>query len=130
MRERPLSPHLDVYRFWPTMALSITHRITGVILSVGLLLLAWWLMAAAGDAAGYAAALAVLGSTPVKLLLAGWLLAFVYHFVNGIRHLSFDAGLGMEKHEARRSGVIAVVVTLLGFALLGWLLFLRHGGAA
>jgi succinate dehydrogenase / fumarate reductase cytochrome b subunit len=130
MRERPLSPHLDVYRFWPTMALSITHRITGVILSVGLLLLAWWLMAAAGDAAGYAAAIAVLGSTPVKVLLAGWLLAFVYHFVNGLRHLSFDAGLGMEKHEARRSGVIAVVVTLLAFALLGWLLFLRHGGAA
>lgn len=130
MRERPLSPHLDVYRFWPTMALSITHRITGVILSVGLLLLAWWLMAAAGDAAGYAAAAAVLGSTPVKVLLAGWLLAFVYHFVNGIRHLSFDAALGMEKHEARRSGVIAVVVTLLGFALLGWLLFLRHGSAA
>jgi succinate dehydrogenase / fumarate reductase cytochrome b subunit len=130
MRERPLSPHLEVYRFWPTMALSITHRITGVILSVGLLLLAWWLMAVAGDAAGYTAAIEVLGSTPVKVLLAGWLLAFVYHFVNGIRHLSFDAGLGMEKHEARRSGIIAVVVTLLGFALLGWLLFLRHGGAA
>jgi succinate dehydrogenase / fumarate reductase, cytochrome b subunit len=130
MRERPLSPHLSVYRFMYTMALSIAHRITGVIQSVGLLLLAWWLMAAAGDAAGYETAMTVLGSPLVKLLLAGWLLAFVYHLVNGIRHLSWDAGIGMEKPEARRSASIAIVATLLLFALFAWLLFARSGGAA
>jgi succinate dehydrogenase / fumarate reductase cytochrome b subunit len=130
MRERPLSPHLSVYRFMYTMALSIAHRITGVIQSVGLLLLAWWLMAAAGDAAGYETAMTVLGSPWVKLLLAGWLLAFVYHLVNGIRHLTWDAGIGMEKPEARRSATIAIVATLLLFAVFAWLLFARTGGAA
>jgi succinate dehydrogenase / fumarate reductase cytochrome b subunit len=130
MRERPLSPHLSVYRFMYTMALSIAHRITGVILSVGLLLLAWWLMAAAGDAAGYDTALAVLGSPFVKLLLAGWLLAFVYHLVNGIRHLTWDVGVGMERHEARRSATLAIVATLILFALLAWLLFVQAGVAA
>jgi succinate dehydrogenase / fumarate reductase cytochrome b subunit len=130
MRERPLSPHLSVYRFMYTMALSIAHRITGVIQSVGLLLLAWWLMAAAGDAAGYETAMAVLGSPLVKLLLAGWLLAFVYHLVNGIRHLTWDAGIGMEKPEARRSATIAIVATLLLFAVFAWLLFARSGGAS
>jgi succinate dehydrogenase / fumarate reductase cytochrome b subunit len=130
MRERPLSPHLSVYRFMYTMALSIAHRITGVIQSVGLLLLAWWLMAAAGDAAGYETAMTVLGSPLVKLLLAGWLLAFVYHLVNGIRHLTWDAGIGMEKPEARRSATIAIVATLLLFAVFAWLLFARSGGAS
>jgi succinate dehydrogenase / fumarate reductase cytochrome b subunit len=130
MRERPLSPHLSVYRFMYTMALSIAHRITGVILSIGLLLLAWWLMAAAGDAAGYQTVMSVLGSPLVKLLLAGWLLAFVYHLVNGIRHLTWDAGLGMEKHQARRSATLAIVVTLVLFGVFAWLLFATAGGAA
>jgi succinate dehydrogenase / fumarate reductase cytochrome b subunit len=129
MRERPLSPHLSVYRFMYTMALSIAHRITGVILSVGLLLLAWWLTAVAGDAAGYATATAVLGSPFVKLLLAGWLLAFVYHLVNGIRHLTWDAGIGMERHEARRSATVAIVATLVLYAVLAWLLFTVAGAA-
>lgn len=130
MRERPLSPHLSVYRFTYTMALSIAHRITGVVLSIGLLLLAWWLMAAAGDAAGYRTTISVLASPLIKLLLAGWLLAFVYHLVNGIRHLTWDAGIGMEKHEARRSATIAIVVTLILFAALVWLLFAAARGAA
>lgn len=129
MRERPLSPHLSIYRFMYTMALSIAHRITGVVLSVGLLLLAWWLTAVTGDASAYAAATAVLGSPFVKLLLALWLLAFVYHLVNGIRHLTWDAGMGMEKHEARRSAIVAVVATLFLFAVLAWLLFAPAGSA-
>lgn len=123
MRERPLSPHLSVYRFSYTMALSISHRITGVVLSVGLLLLAWWLMAVAGGAGDYETARAVLGSVPGKLLLGLWLLALVYHLVNGVRHLTWDAGIGMERSEARRSATYAVVITLLLYALLAWLLF-------
>jgi succinate dehydrogenase / fumarate reductase cytochrome b subunit len=129
MRERPLSPHLSVYRFMYTMALSIAHRITGVILSLGLLLLAWWLMAVAGDAADYATVTTVLGSPLGRILLAGWLFAFVYHLVNGIRHLTWDAGIGLERHEARRSAKLAIIATVLVYAALAWLLFTVAGGS-
>ena len=123
MRERPLSPHLTVYRFMYTMALSIMHRITGVAQAVGLLILAWWLMALATGPAAYERAMGVLGSWFGKLLLAGWLLAFVYHLCNGIRHLTWDLGLGMEKAEARKSGVAMVVAVAIIFAALAWLAF-------
>ena len=123
MRARPLSPHLSIYRFMYTMALSIAHRIAGIALSVGLLLFAYWLMAAASGEQAYAAALGILSTPVVKVLLAGWLFAFVYHLCNGIRHLTWDAGIGMEKHEARRSAVVVLVVALLLFALLASLAF-------
>ncbi len=113
MRQRPLSPHLGVYRFAYTMATSIAHRATGMVLSAGLILLCWWLMAAAGSAEDYARAVAVLGSGPVQWLLAGWLLTFCYHLCNGIRHLNWDLGRGLERAEARRSATVVVVMTLL-----------------
>jgi len=106
-----------------TMALSIAHRIAGIALSVGLLLFAYWLMAAASGEQAYAAALGILSTPVVKVLLAGWLFAFVYHLCNGIRPLPWDAGIGMEKHEARRSAVVVLVVALLLFALLASLAF-------
>ncbi len=129
MRARPLSPHLSVYRFMYTMALSIAHRITGVALSAGLLLLTWWLMAAAGDAVDYATVTAVLGSPLGRTLLAGWLFAYVYHLVNGIRHLTWDAGIGLERHEARRSAKLAIVATIVLYAVLAWLLFTTAAAA-
>jgi succinate dehydrogenase / fumarate reductase cytochrome b subunit len=95
-----------VYRFAYTMATSILHRITGVVLSAGLLVLVWWLLAAAGDAEGYAG-------------VAGWVIAFVYHLCNGIRHLIWDLGYGLEKAEARRSARWVVIATvLISLALL------------
>lgn len=119
MRQRPLSPHLDVYRFAYTMATSILHRITGVVLSAGLLVLVWWLLAAAGDAEGYAGVAAALGSGPMQVLLAGWVIAFVYHLCNGIRHLIWDLGYGLEKAEARRSARwVAIATVLISLALL------------
>jgi succinate dehydrogenase / fumarate reductase, cytochrome b subunit len=123
MRARPLSPHLSIYRFMYTMALSIAHRIAGVALSIGLVLFAYWLMAAASSEQAYASALGLLSTPIVKIMLAGWLLAFVYHLCNGIRHLTWDAGIGMEKHEARRSAVVTLVVTVLLFAVLAYLAF-------
>jgi len=123
MRQRPLSPHLSIYRFAYTMALSISHRITGIVMAVGLLLLTYWLLALATGPAAYAGAMRLMGSWFVQLLLAGWLLAFVYHLCNGIRHLTFDMGLGMEKAEARRSAIWTVVVTVLIFGLLAFLAF-------
>jgi succinate dehydrogenase / fumarate reductase cytochrome b subunit len=96
-----------------TMATSIAHRITGVVLSAGLLLLVGWLLAAALGAEAYAAAVAVLSSGFVKLLIAGWLIAFCYHLCNGLRHLAWDLGRGLEKPEARRSATLVVVATVL-----------------
>ena len=120
MNQRPLSPHLFVYKLTYTMVLSILHRIMGVALSVGFLLFVWWLMALAQGPDAYAEAVEVLRSGFFKLLLAGWALAFIYHFCNGIRHLLWDAGVGLERRQARRSGAIVVVATLVLFALFMW----------
>ena len=128
MRPRPLSPHLGVYRFMYTMATSIAHRISGVVLSLGLVVLVAWLLAAASGAEAYAATSALLSSGFIKLLLAGWLLAFCYHLCNGLRHLGWDLGRGLEKPEARRSAVWVVVGTTVLVALSAWLLFVRAGG--
>jgi succinate dehydrogenase / fumarate reductase cytochrome b subunit len=130
MPARPLSPHLSVYRFAYTMALSILHRITGVALSAGLLVLAAWLLSAAAGADSYAATVVVLSHWFFKALLVGWLLAFLYHFANGIRHLFWDAGIGLEKAQARRSAAIVIVAVLLALAFCLYVLFASAGGAA
>jgi succinate dehydrogenase / fumarate reductase cytochrome b subunit len=129
MATRPISPHATIYRRMHTMVLSITHRITGVALAVGLALLVYWLMALAAGPDAYQQARDVLGSGIVTLLMAGWLLAFAYHLVNGIRHLWWDTGRGLEKHEARRSAFVVVLVVLLLFALLAWRAFAGGSGA-
>jgi succinate dehydrogenase / fumarate reductase cytochrome b subunit len=129
MRERPLSPHLTVYRFMYTMALSIVHRITGVVLSIGLLLLAWWLMAAASGPQSFDTATTLLSGWFFQLLLAGWLVSFVYHLCNGIRHLTWDVGMGLEKHQARRSAAITLVATVLISALLAWFAFFARSAS-
>jgi succinate dehydrogenase / fumarate reductase cytochrome b subunit len=113
MRQRPLSPHLGVYKFAYTMATSILHRATGLALSAGLIALAVWLIAAATGPEAYAAVAAVLGGGFGKLLLAGVLIAFSYHLFNGLRHLNWDLGRGLEKPEARRSAAIVVIATVL-----------------
>ncbi len=117
MRQRPLSPHLDIYRFAYTMATSIAHRITGVVLTAGFGVLIYWLVAAASSAKSYAAAQQIISSGPVKLLLIGWLLAFCYHLLNGIRHLNWDRVRGLERHEARRSSRIVIIATIVLFVI-------------
>jgi succinate dehydrogenase / fumarate reductase, cytochrome b subunit len=121
MNHRPLSPHLGVYKFMYTMALSIMHRITGVAASIGLLAFVWWLMALASGPGAYAAAMQVLSSPVAKLLLVGFTFSFVYHFCNGIRHLVWDTGRGLERAQARRSGAAVIVAALLLTALVLWL---------
>jgi succinate dehydrogenase / fumarate reductase cytochrome b subunit len=128
MPTRPTSPHLTVYRFMYTMAQSIVHRITGVVQAAGLALLAWWLMALASGPQAYAQARVVLGSPLVKLLLIAWLLAFVYHLCNGLRHLLQDAGWGLEKAQARRGAWITLAAVVIVFVLLGLSLFAERGG--
>jgi len=119
---RPLSPHLSVYR-WPiTMILSILHRMTGVAMSVGLVLLAAWLMAAAGTPADYDVVADLLGSGFGRLVLIGFSVAYFLHLCNGVRHLVWDAGYGFEKSQANRSGMVVVVLTILLTLAYWWLL--------
>ena len=120
MNQRPLSPHLGVYKFMYTMSLSILHRLTGCVASVGFLLFVWWLMALATGSDAYARAMHMLSTPFAKLLLVGFTFSFVYHFCNGIRHLVWDTGRGLERAQARRSGAVVVVAALLLTALLIW----------
>jgi succinate dehydrogenase / fumarate reductase cytochrome b subunit len=121
MNPRPLSPHLGVYKFMYTMALSIMHRITGMAASFGFLLFAWWLMALASGPEAYSGAMRCLSSPLAKLLLVGFTFSFVYHFCNGIRHLVWDTGRGLERAQARRSGTVVIVAALAITGLVVWL---------
>ncbi|HKU89254.1 MAG TPA: succinate dehydrogenase, cytochrome b556 subunit [Steroidobacteraceae bacterium] len=121
MNQRPLSPHLGVYKFMYTMSLSIMHRFTGMAATVGFLAFVWWLMALASGPGAYESAMRVLTSPVAKLLLIGFTFSFVYHFCNGIRHLVWDTGRGLERQQARRSGAVVVVASLLLTVLVVWL---------
>ena len=118
--ERPLSPHLQVYRPQITSVLSVFHRGTGVALSLGLLVFVYWLLSLASGPAAYAAAQGLLGSTLLKLCYVGWTFCFFYHLANGIRHLVWDLGYGFEKAQISLGGWVVVLFTAaatLGFAL-------------
>jgi succinate dehydrogenase / fumarate reductase cytochrome b subunit len=115
---RPLSPHLQVYR-WPiSMAMSILHRVTGVALGVGTLLLTWWLVAAAGSDDAFDRAQWFMGSAFGLLLLFGWSAALIFHFFSGIRHLAWDAGIGFEPATYNSTGWGALVATGVSTLLL------------
>jgi succinate dehydrogenase / fumarate reductase cytochrome b subunit len=123
--ERPLSPHLQVYRPMYTTVLSILHRASGVYLSAcGFLFVAWVAAAALGPDA-YACVTHFLGRLPMRIVLAFALAAFWYHLFAGIRHLFWDAGVGFEKKAARVSGYL--VVALAAAAFLATLLLTPAG---
>lgn len=126
MARRPLSPHLSVYRFAYTMALSILHRATGLALSLGLLLFCGWLVAVASGPGCYESFARFAASWPMRLIIAGGVIAFCYHLLNGIRHLVWDLGAGLERPQARRSARIVVVATVLLSAALLWIFFSGH----
>lgn len=121
MNSRPLSPHLGVYKFLYTMALSILHRITGLAATIGFLAFTGWLMALATGPGSYAQAMHLLSTPIAKLLLVGFTFSFVFHFCNGIRHLVWDTGRGLERVQARRSGRLVIVAAVLLTALIVWL---------
>lgn len=126
--DRPLSPHLGIYRWQISNGLSIIHRLTGMALSLGALLLTAWLVAAASGAAAYAGLVGLLRSPLGSLLLVGWSFAFFYHLCNGIRHLVWDAGYGFEIPQSNRSGKLAVVSACV-LTLLFWITALAGGGS-
>src|SRR5689334_15386946 len=113
MNQRPLSPHLGVYKFAYTMSLSILHRITGCAATAGLLVFVWWLMALASGPRAYASAMSCLSTPLAKLALVGFTFSFVYHFCNGIRHLVWDTGHGLERRQARASGAVVILAALV-----------------
>jgi succinate dehydrogenase / fumarate reductase, cytochrome b subunit len=121
---RPLSPELQIYRPQLTSVLSITHRITGVALALGSLLLVGWLASAAAGPSSYTNLHAALGFTWGRMLLLGWTFCLFFHLCNGIRHLFWDAGYGFELKAIYASGW-TVVGTSLGLTLATWILSYR-----
>jgi len=115
---RPMSPHLQIYR-WPlSMALSILHRASGIALSVGTLLLTWWLVAAATSPQAFAQVQGFIASPIGMLLLFGWSVALIFHLFTGIRHLAWDMGYGFEPGEYNASGRLVVIATAVGVVLV------------
>ncbi|MBO1324524.1 succinate dehydrogenase, cytochrome b556 subunit [Acetobacter sp. TBRC 12305] len=121
--ERPMSPHLQVYRYRLSMVLSISNRITGVIATAGAALGVFWLGAAAKGPKAFATARKVTGNPLGQLVLVGWLASVIYHTVGGVRHLIWDCGHRYDKEELNKDGPVAVGVavgasTVLASALL------------
>lgn len=124
--ERPLSPHLQIYRWYFTMALSIAHRVTGVGLALGLLLLTWWLLALASGPEAFGTVRGVMNSWFGALVLFLYTLTLFYHIGNGIRHLVWDFGYGFDPKVARATGA-AVLVFAWAMTVLIWLIIAVAG---
>jgi succinate dehydrogenase cytochrome b subunit len=122
--QRPLSPHLQVYRWGITMWLSSLHRITGLLLSAGAFALAVWLIAIASGPQSYASVQQVFASGAFKALLVGWTFCFFLHLANGVRHLAWDVGAGFGQSTIRTSGWTVIVVAVLATAGFSWLAIL------
>ncbi|HEX3847142.1 MAG TPA: succinate dehydrogenase, cytochrome b556 subunit [Steroidobacteraceae bacterium] len=124
VRTRPVSPHLEIYRWQIGNTLSILHRLTGIALSVGLLALVSWLAALASGEPTYTAALKLLSSPLGRLALMGWTFAFLYHLLNGIRHLCWDVGAGFERAQRHASGWLVVAGAAISSVVL-WVVIWR-----
>lgn len=111
--DRPLSPHLQVYRPQLTSVLSISHRITGVLLSLGMALAVLWTLAVASGPGAYQSLMQFLASVPGLVLLVVWTFALFFHLLNGIRHLIWDAGWLLDLRGAYASGWVVVIVSLI-----------------
>ena len=118
--DRPLSPHLSIYRWPVTMVTSILHRATGIAMAVGFLVLVGWLFDAASGPEVYDKFLGVMNTTIGCVLLVGWSFAFFYHLANGIRHLVWDTGRGLEKEQATASAWFVIAASIVLTALFWW----------
>jgi len=126
-RGRPLSPHLQVYRPQITSILSILHRMLGIALCGGAVLLVYWLSAAAYGPDAFGRARWFFASWFGQLLLFGLTFSLFYHFANGIRHLFWDAGLGFGMPVLRATGVLVVIVSL-GLTVATWIVAYMRAG--
>jgi succinate dehydrogenase / fumarate reductase, cytochrome b subunit len=120
-RGRPTSPHLWIYRWQIGNTLSILHRLTGAALAVGLIALSYWFVSLAGGPGSYAAASRLLASPLGLVVLLGWTFSFLFHLLNGVRHLFWDAGKGFERTQRHLSGWFAVLGALaLTLCVAAW----------
>jgi succinate dehydrogenase / fumarate reductase cytochrome b subunit len=120
-QNRPLSPHLEIYRFTWTMAMSIVHRITGIALYVGTLLLAAWLLSAASGKGAYDSAQWVFGSFLGRLVLFGYTWALLHHLIGGIRHFVWDVGSGYDP-RTRQTMAMGNLVLSITLTLVIWII--------
>jgi len=126
---RPLSPHIQIYKWQVQMVTSILHRATGVALAVGTLLVVWGLLSLATGEAAFNQYKTCVGSPPGMVLLVGWSWALFYHLCNGIRHLIQDAGAGYTIPQFVRSSWLSVIGSVV-LVVLVWACVLTCGGAA
>ena len=115
---RPLSPHLQIYAPQMTSILSIMNRVTGIAVSVGTLLLVWWLVAAASGPGAFATVQGCIPSPVGLCVLFGWTVSLFFHFFNGIRHLAWDAGFGFDLPQTYASGWAVVAATAVSSVLV------------
>ena len=119
--DRPLSPHLQIYRFAITMMMSIAHRITGAALYAGTFLLAWWLIAAASSESYFNNVNALFSSYLGRVILLGYTWALILHMLGGMRHLLWDTGSGFEKKTLDILGW-GTLIGSLAFTIIIWFL--------
>ena len=110
-RQRPLSPHLQVYRPQMTSVMSIMHRAAGIVLTTGTLVMTAWLVSLAMGAERYGIVAAALAHPLGQFVLFGYSVALIYHALNGIRHLGWDIGIGLTIPEVYRNGQFVLVLT-------------------
>ena len=120
-RARPLSPHLEIYRPTLTMAMSIVHRISGVGLYIGVLLLAWFLIALSSDATTFATFSSFIRSFIGQLLLLGFTWALFHHMLGGVRHALWDSGIGLD-HPLRERLAQATLIGGIALTIITWII--------
>jgi len=122
-QQRPLSPHLSVYKLPLAARLSILHRATGVLISAGAFVLAFWLTAVARGEEEYGLFLPLSPPLPGRVLLFAILASFLFHFLTGLRHLFWDIGWGLDMKNTQATSWTIVALSLLGAAVVAWLVF-------
>jgi succinate dehydrogenase / fumarate reductase cytochrome b subunit len=115
--QRPLSPHLQVYTPQITSILSIMNRVTGLAVSIGTLMLVWWLVAAASGPSAFDRVQSFIGSPIGLFMLFGWTASLFYHLFGGLRHLAWDAGYGYDLPQTHASGWAVIIATVLATVL-------------
>ena len=120
-RPRPLSPHLEIYRPTLTMAMSIVHRITGVGLYIGVLLLAWFLIALSSDATTFATFSSFIRSFIGQLLLLGFTWSLFHHMLGGVRHALWDSWIGLD-HPLRERLAQATLIGGIALTIITWII--------
>jgi succinate dehydrogenase / fumarate reductase cytochrome b subunit len=128
-QQRPLSPHLQIYRLPLAARLSVLHRGTGVFLCLGGFALVWWLLAAAGEPSEYARFVRLMHTWPAKLFVLGSIFSLMLHFFTGLRHLLWDTGIGLELKQTLASNWLVLIAAAVSTVAVAWLAFAPGAGS-